>query len=141
MAWNGSVSETLPRGGGKSELPFFFPVSLLSVTLSSKDILRRRGYKNTFQKYLKVEHIWILVTRFVGLDASSGYGGGMQLSRSPTDVAGPAALWYHQAPTIEISSTGSHRAAPASSRGHGWGATALRSQCCKPKCSTVKTAD
>lgn len=50
------------------------------------------------------------MTRFVGLDASSGYGVGIQLSHSPNGVTGPAALWYHQAVAIEMSSFGSHRA-------------------------------
>lgn len=47
------------------------------------------------------------MTRIVGPDASSGYDGGTQLSCSPTSAAGPAALWYHQALAIEMSSSGS----------------------------------
>lgn len=81
------------------------------------------------------------MARFLGLDASSGYGRGTQLSCSPTGVAGPAALWYHQALAIEMSSSGSHRATRGPSCGRGGGAAALQSQCCKSKCSTVKISD
>lgn len=65
------------------------------------------------------------MARFLGLDASSGYGRGTQLSCSPTGVAGPAALWYHQALAIEMSSSASHRATRGPSCGRGGGAAAF----------------
>lgn len=77
----------------------------------------------------------------VGSDASSGYGGRTEPSCLPTSVAGPAALWYHQALAIEMSSSESHRTAPGPSCGHNSGAAALQSQCCRPKCSTVKISN
>lgn len=61
------------------------------------------------------------MTRFVGPSASSGYG-------LPTGVVGPAALWYHQALAVGMSSPGSHRAAPGLSCDHGVSAAALPMQ-------------
>lgn len=49
---------------------------------------------------------------------------GIQLSHSPNGVTGPAALWYHQAVAIEMSSFGSCRAVTGPSRSYGGAAAA-----------------